>query len=820
VEIKLSLRSSIYDGYSISGIKTGREKFLRSAHSDGDLIVSLNQVSARVLHNPCVLMLREAIRIFPLFFFTEKCEPEDRKPKENAALVLNGILSCWEFIYCKILGEEPIFDIEKIGSIYNEVLLLEQSIFQYSGELTLKKDSPPSHFYPVFILKFLLRSIICVYGEKASCEDVVRNIFYSYHRAIAQEDSLSHYEINEDIKFLLSDDDPLGLLLLPAWRHTKNYPVVFDTCLSKLKLSLNEDHKIQVDLFSGFLDGVFLFQELSVIGLSGESNLLQKLTEIQNKEFTKKTANGGTKMFNINIPVGNAELVEHILPQGELLYIVGSNGVGKSALLQKLFSDNRQRAKIIFAHRKVSIKSNFPELNTQSRQSAETQSLAFHSNADSRYLDNHLDQDVASVIFDIVRWENACARELRHAHMEGNTKLIEELGSKKSILEYVNELMGMSGLDINITIDKDEKIFANKPGVDPYPITSLSDGEKSILLLSANVLLAKENTLVIIDEPERHLHRSILLPFMEKLYSLKSDCSFVVSTHDLDLASSGNAKIISLLGCKWSGKSAIEWNAKLIESNADLDLDLKKNILGSRKNIMFVEGKERGTDEALYSILFPDYFVIAKGGCVEVDRAVRGISSTSSISWINAVGIIDRDDKTDAEVEHLKTKKIHAIPFSSVESIYYHEILQALVAEDYQSQTLMQEIGPIIIEELDKSHIKKAMCERMVEGRIRKTIAESVNGLSISFGDENLELPSINPKFMLQKEIEKFNSLSANPISLLYRYCPKVARSALNKIARHLGNADIEAYKTRVKVLLVRNSEAREKLRCALGLEI
>ena len=39
----------------------------------------------------------------------------------------------------------------------------------------------------------------------------------------------------------------------------------------------------------------------------------------------------------------------------------------------------------------------------------------------------------------------------------------------------------------------------------------MSDGERAIFYFIGEVLCAKENSLIIIDEPENHLHKSILV---------------------------------------------------------------------------------------------------------------------------------------------------------------------------------------------------------------------------------------------------------------------------------------------------------------------
>ena len=43
-----------------------------------------------------------------------------------------------------------------------------------------------------------------------------------------------------------------------------------------------------------------------------------------------------------------------------------------------------------------------------------------------------------------------------------------------------------------------------------YNGSEMSDGERAVFYFIGEVLCAKENSLIIIDEPENHLHKSIL----------------------------------------------------------------------------------------------------------------------------------------------------------------------------------------------------------------------------------------------------------------------------------------------------------------------
>lgn len=80
-----------------------------------------------------------------------------------------------------------------------------------------------------------------------------------------------------------------------------------------------------------------------------------------------------------------------------------------------------------------------------------------------------------------------------------------------------------------------------------YDAHEMSDGERVIIYHTGRVLLAPENSLVIVDEPEIHLHKTIANKLWDALESRRKDCIFIYFTHDLDFASS---RIVNLtLNC-------------------------------------------------------------------------------------------------------------------------------------------------------------------------------------------------------------------------------------------------------------------------------
>jgi ATPase subunit of ABC transporter with duplicated ATPase domains len=113
-------------------------------------------------------------------------------------------------------------------------------------------------------------------------------------------------------------------------------------------------------------------------------------------------------------------------------------------------------------------------------------------------------------IFELLDAENVRARKITAAVDEDNLGLAKQLSRADAPIKIINELLTLSALPIEISVEKNEQIFASKSGSTPYSVAELSDGERNALLIAADVLTAQPGTIFFIDEPERHLHRSII----------------------------------------------------------------------------------------------------------------------------------------------------------------------------------------------------------------------------------------------------------------------------------------------------------------------
>ena len=82
-------------------------------------------------------------------------------------------------------------------------------------------------------------------------------------------------------------------------------------------------------------------------------------------------------------------------------------------------------------------------------------------------------------------------------------------------------------------------------------------------------------------------------------------------------------------------------------------------------------GHGQQLDLPLYGALFPELSVIPKESYDGVIRAVKGIRDSYEQHYVEAIGLIDKDDRTEDDVSELAQDSILALDVYSVESLYY-----------------------------------------------------------------------------------------------------------------------------------------------------
>ena len=244
-----------------------------------------------------------------------------------------------------------------------------------------------------------------------------------------------------------------------------------------------------------------------------------------------------------------------------------------------------------------------------------------------------------------------------------------------------------------------------------YSSTQMSDGERAVLYLVAQVLCVPKNKTLIVDEPEVHLHRSIMNRLWSALEKYRPDCFFIYITHDTQFAAAhGQSDKI------WIKEfDGTHWKLEKIQDN-ELPEELLFDILGSRKNVLFVEGEKSSYDTQLYTILYPDYYVIACGSCTQVIARTKAFRNNSTLHHCEVYGLIDRDYRSDYEINKYKTEFIYTLDVAEVENLFLVEELIRLFATHLgrNPDEVFASIKDYIINVRFAKQIDKQICQSVV----------------------------------------------------------------------------------------------------------
>ena len=527
--------------------------------------------------------------------------------------------------------------------------------------------------------------------------------------------------------------------------------------------------------------------------------------------------------FSFSIPTGKPTGALTLgVAAGEMLFILGANGTGKSSLMQALASSNNDKTRRITAHRQTWFRSGSPEFTGKQRADYERNVVNYDRQATARWMDDYSQERAQMAIYDLVNSENVRARNITRAVDAKKSEEVVALSAKDGAFLILNRLLRLSNLDIAVSVEANDEIMATRHGSKPYSIAKLSDGERNAILIAANVLTVPAGTLLLIDEPERHLHRSIVSPLLSLLLKERPDCAFVVSTHEPLLpVDNPGSRVLLTRACVYEGDGVTSYDIDVLDDTTAIDDDLKRTILGERRKIVFVEGVEHSLDKPLYSLLFPNASIVAKASCREVENAVVGIKAAAELHWVNAFGLVDNDSSEPERIADLQSKGVIPLDVYSVESIYYHPKVQKLAGEK-----LTEVVGGDLTEKLTKATNDAIKAIRDNANHLSARIAEKSSRAQIfSLLPKKGEIAAgakrtveIDFAKHLQDEAGRLDALitASNFVGVLQRY-PIRESPALDAIAKALNFSGRAQYEGAVRNILVNDIEAVKLVRTLLG---
>lgn len=401
--------------------------------------------------------------------------------------------------------------------------------------------------------------------------------------------------------------------------------------------------------------------------------------------------------------------------------IIGANGSGKSKLGAWIEQQNFENVHRIGAQRNLSFNEN---IALKSYSQAEnivfwgTDDLNSRGEKGNRWewgkFTTKLMDDFENVLAALIALKNneneAFVTACKNAEKTNEQKPNTPVTSIDTLQAIWNEVFPQRQLFV-----EDSKFYATleKDGttIIKYLANQMSDGERSVLYLAAQVLCVPKNKIMIIDEPEIHLHRSIMNRLWIALEKYRPDCLFIYITHDTQFAAlHSHADKIWIR--EYDGEN---WKLeKLVHS--DLPEELLLDILGNRNNVLFVEGERDSYDMQLYTAVYPQYHVVACGSCTQVISRTKAFRNSSALHDCQVYGIVDRDYRSDYEIESYKGDGIFTLNVAEVENLFLVEELVCLMASHLgkDSNEVFDQVKNYVVNTRFANQKSKQICQSVV----------------------------------------------------------------------------------------------------------
>lgn len=194
---------------------------------------------------------------------------------------------------------------------------------------------------------------------------------------------------------------------------------------------------------------------------------------------------------------------------GKLVYVLGRNGTGKSALIQRAVAQIREPVCYVPGSRASMFLNDSLTLTRAAALQHEQSATAQDKQPGPRYRPWNDRMRNEKSIYDLdspeIQFKIDAAEEIRV--LGAAAPAIALLQSNTSPVDRINSLLKHANLEVRIIVNLGE-LKAERDG-QVFSLAKMSDGERSAVVLASEIITAVKSTVFIIDEPERHLHRAI-----------------------------------------------------------------------------------------------------------------------------------------------------------------------------------------------------------------------------------------------------------------------------------------------------------------------
>lgn len=360
--------------------------------------------------------------------------------------------------------------------------------------------------------------------------------------------------------------------------------------------------------------------------------------------------------------------------------IIGANGAGKTSLINELRKNSIDEMFVLPAQKLLYFVSNVFGRDSISKEKY----LADLKKAEIKYdtinIQTHnIEDDFSSSFTKLITllvkdYANIVTRKSRG-----------EKNLPVALWDRVEQVWNLISPGIKFILEPDNRVVEVEKNGSRYSINGLSDGERCILFYIGNVLLAPENSYIIVDEPETFLNAAIYNELWDLLISERSDCQFVFASHNMDFVQSRTNA--TYMWCK-KFEAPYDLDYERLEDSQEFPLSLLTEVSGTRKPILFCEGTKTSIDYKIYSKLFSKFcFVKPVQGHKQVIQHTKAYNNLNKMHGNKAYGIIDYDWMEEAKIAKYKKKNIFVLSFNEIEMLLVDEaIVKSVLASDEQDK--------------------------------------------------------------------------------------------------------------------------------------
>ena len=360
--------------------------------------------------------------------------------------------------------------------------------------------------------------------------------------------------------------------------------------------------------------------------------------------------------------------------------IIGANGAGKSSLINELRKNSIDEMYVLPAQKLLYFVSNIHNRNNIEQENYILDLKKTNIKYDTINLyPSNIEENFSNT------FTNLITLLVKDVMVVATYKFRGQNDSSLSLWQKLEKIWNKIKPEISFEIDPIKIIVNVEKNYSKYSINGLSDGERCILFYIGSVLLAPENSYIVVDEPETFLNAAVYNELWDLLISERPDCQFIFASHNMDFVQSRtNATYI---WCK-NFEAPYDLDYQILEESQEIPLPLLTEVSGAKKPILFCEGTKNSLDYQIYSKLFSEFcFVKPVQGHKQVIQYTKAYNKLEETYGNKAYGIIDYDWMDEARIESYKKKNIFVLPFNEIEMLLVdEEMVNSVLSDDEEDK--------------------------------------------------------------------------------------------------------------------------------------